>query len=94
MIELHRTGPFAVAGWLACLGSCDYTGYLVSTRCIDQLDEEQSGGKPKRANAPAPVDKCSSLQRFSFQCPAWEAGLSRDLGCDAQSQTGATLAVT
>ena len=80
-----------MAGWLACLGGCDYTGWLTSERCLGESKEDASGTKIKRAAAQSSIDRCSSLNRFQFQCPAWQATLSAEFGCQNAREKGASF---
>lgn len=71
---------------LACLGGCDYSGYKVADRCMDEDEPEKPAGtKVKRLDPLTPADKCASIEKWTFQCPALEAAIRDEHGCETKT---------
>ncbi|KAL8711709.1 MAG: hypothetical protein Q9220_003880 [cf. Caloplaca sp. 1 TL-2023] len=86
------SGPFMAAGWLACIGGCDYTGWEVFQNCRKSNKHDKS----KRATAVGQAgqtsvtqsDPCTNLFDFGFQCPAWQQALLKSYKCPGTDEAG------
>ena len=91
------TGPFAVAGWLACLGGCSATGTKLYNNCQkakgntnpDDLIPLSPFGKREGGEGGVIKlsDPCHNIKQWTFQCPAQETGLLSTYRCQQSINT-------
>jgi len=76
----ESTGPFSVAGWLACFGGCEGVGLKLYRNCMKQKGCDPN--RSRRAIAWATESTClSANDNLQFSCPAQRIGLLGALDC-------------
>ncbi|KAM0795295.1 hypothetical protein BDR22DRAFT_826151 [Usnea florida] len=77
------TGPFAVAGWLACLGGCSGTEVKVFNNCQKAKGNTELLPLPfrERELVEEPNNPCLIIKQWSFSCPAQETSLLKARNC-------------
>ncbi|KAF6224425.1 hypothetical protein HO133_011002 [Letharia lupina] len=87
------TGPFVVAGWLACLGGCGATASKEFNNCQkakgntdpDELLPLNPFGK--RQEATESSNPCVNIKNWSYQCPTQETELLSVYSCQGTINT-------
>lgn len=83
----QSTGPFSVAGWLACLGGCEGVGVKLYHNCMKAEGKDPS--KSRRATSSTTVNPCLSIaDNFQYSCPAQQKGLLSAVDCPQTLATG------
>ncbi len=76
----ESTGPFSVAGWLACFEGCEGVGLKLYRNCMKQKGWDPN--RSRRAIAGATESTCLSVNdNHQFSCPAQRIGLLGALDC-------------
>ena len=77
---LESSGPFSVAGWLACLGACEGVGIKLYDNCMKSEGYKLS--RTRRALTWSSVNTCMNVvENLQYQCPAQQSGLLIALDC-------------
>ena len=85
---MNSTGPFAAAGWIACLGGCSESGIKTYNNCQKAkghtdglISYNPFSGLEGRDLAEESNNPCVNIRQWMFQCPAQETGLLNKFNC-------------
>ena len=88
---LNSTGPFVVAGWLACFGTCSGTGATVFNNCQKAKGNTAQfhyfGGGDRKRDVTSSAETCHQMSQWTFQCPAQGTGLLDKYNCEQTINT-------